>query len=68
VCIKIFEHDDAADWYRTDSHSKQAVLIMIVASIRIDALALLRLRISNKYLVDCPMKPEHFQWIRYVGI
>eukprot|EP01046_Picozoa_sp_COSAG06_P000550 COSAG06_NODE_16_length_34949_cov_31.500832_6_plen_1279_part_00 len=65
---KIFEHDDAADWYRTDSHSKQAVLIMIVASIRIDALALLRLRISNKYLVDCPMKPEHFQWIRYVGI
>jgi hypothetical protein len=65
---KIFEHDDAAEWYRTGSHSKQAVVVMIVSSVRIDALALLHLRIFNRTLVDCPMKPEHFQWIRYVGI
>jgi hypothetical protein len=66
---KILEHADSAEWYRTDSHGKQTVCIMILSTLRLDSMALLRLRICSSNLqVECPMRPEHFQWLRYAGI
>lgn len=65
----ILKHKDVAEWYRTNSHSKQMLFIMVLSSFRLDTMGLLRLRIcSQNLLVECPMRPEHFQWLRYAGV
>eukprot|EP01043_Picozoa_sp_COSAG02_P002032 COSAG02_NODE_45_length_45811_cov_83.565891_20_plen_1562_part_00 len=72
ICMrsKLLENDGVANWYRTGSNSKLAVFIMFVACLRLDAMALLRLKLCSrdKFIVECPMKMGHYQWIRYAGI
>eukprot|EP01043_Picozoa_sp_COSAG02_P015969 COSAG02_NODE_693_length_18428_cov_268.516722_6_plen_1206_part_00 len=65
---KLIQHDDVATWYRENRNGKQTVFIMLLACVRLDILALLRLRVCGYDVVACPMKNEHFQWVRYAGI
>lgn len=49
------------------SHGKSMALLTIVASSRLDMLAILRLKICGRSLIAMPMPDQHFHFIRNSG-
>jgi len=60
------QDEHARAWHR--DNGLLTALVIIVASFRLEALAILRLRLRDFILLDMPMEDKHFHFIQYGGV
>ena len=56
---------EARDWYVANGTG--ATFVILMSCCRIESMAILRLRLCGKDIINYPMAPQHFHFLRYSG-
>jgi hypothetical protein len=75
VCVYLGAHmlsavadnsTEAQNWLA--NHGKLATLVVLASSSRLESVAILRLRLCDRDLIQLPIQPNYFHFIRHAGL